>query len=184
MRVFPARLASARLTLLCACVIAAGCEYMLPEGFKLGQHRVSVQQGNTLTEESIRNLRVGMDAQQVLFLLGTPLVRDSFHPSRWDYPLYVEATELDGESRLDVVSLYFRDGQLKEVRRLVPIDPEVATIKSGGKLDAETEWFEPGDVLAVDEALGADAEIPVPDAPAPEVIRDEAIAEPEQTPRN
>ena len=182
MRIFSARSGLARLTLLCGCVMAAGCEYMLPEGFELGQHRVAVQQGNTLTEESIRNLRTNMDTRQVLFLLGTPMILDPFHPNRWDYPLYVEAAGVGEKSRLDVVSLYFRNGRLKEVRRLVRIDPEVAKIEPGGELDAEAEWFEPGDALAVEETSGAEA--PTPDAPAPEVVEDEAVAEPEQTPRN
>lgn len=155
---------------------------MLPTDIDLGQHRVAVQQGNTLTEESIRNLRVNMDVRQVVFLLGTPLVRDPFHPNRWDYPLYVEATETGKKSRLDVVSLYFKDGRLKEVRRSVPIDPEAAKIEPGGELDVEAEWFESGDALALDE--GSETEIPTPEAPAPEMIEDEAVAEPEQTPRN
>ena len=180
MKIPLAGLALARLTLLCGCVMTAGCEYMLPEGIKLGQHRIAVQQGNTLTEESIRNLRTDMDLKQVLFLLGTPMVRDPFHPERWDYPLYVEAVETGEQSRLDVVSLYFKDGRLKEVRRLVPIDPEVAEIEPDGELDAEAEWFKPGDALAMDEIPGD--EVPDPEAPAPERIGDEAVAEPEKTP--
>lgn len=182
MEIFTARTALARLTLLCGCMMTAGCEYMLPEGIELGQHRVAVQQGNTLTEESIRNLRIDMDAKQVLFLLGTPMVMDSFHPNRWDYPLYVEASETGEKSRLDVVSLYFKGGRLKEVRRLVRIDPEVASIEPGGELDVEAEWFEPGDALVVDEGSGV--EVPAAEAPESEVIEDEAVAEPEQTPRN
>lgn len=182
MDIIPARTALARLMLLCGCMMAAGCEYMLPEGFELGQHRVGVQQGNTLTEESIRNLRVGMDYRQVLFLLGTPLVRDPFHPNRWDYPLFVEVPETGKRSQLDVLSLYFKGGRLKEVRRLVRIDPEVASIESGGELDVEAEWFEPGDALAVEET--DEAEVPSPDAPAPEILEDEAVADPEQTPQN
>lgn len=182
MEIFTARTALARLTLLCGCMMTAGCEYILPEGIELGQHRVAVQQGNTLTEESIRNLRIDMDAKQVLFLLGTPMVMDSFHPNRWDYPLYVEAAETGEKSRLDIVSLYFKGGRLKEVRRLVRIDPEVASIEPGGELDVEAEWFEPGDALVVDEGSGV--EVPAAEAPESEVIEDEAVAEPEQTPRN
>ncbi len=182
MKTIPARTALARLALLCSCTMVAGCDYMLPEGIQLGQHRVAVQQGNTLTEESIRNLRIDMDLRQVLFLLGTPLVQDPFHPNRWDYPLFVEETGDGEQPRLDVLSLYFRDGRLKEVRRLVRIDPEVARIEPGDELDAEAEWFEPGDALTVGET--DEAEIPSPDAPAPEELEAEVVAEPEQTPRN
>ena len=94
----------------------------------------------------------------------------------------MEATETGEKSRLDVVSLYFKGGRLKEVRRLVRIDPEVASIEPGGEIDVEAEWFEPGDALAVEET--GEAEVPSPDAPVPEMLEDEAVAEPEQTPRN
>ena len=182
MKIPSARPIFASLALLSGSLMTTGCEYMLPEGIELGQHRVAVQQGNTLTEESIRNLRVNMDPKQVLFLLGTPLIVDPFHPERWDYPLYVEATEIGETSRLDVVSLYFKNGRLKEVRRLVPIDPEAARIEPGGELHADVDWFEAGDALVVDETSGT--EIPAPEAPTPEIIEEEAVAEPEQTPRN
>ena len=65
---------------------------------------------------------------------------------------------------------------------MVRIDPEVANIEPGGEIDVEAEWFEPGDALAVEET--DEAEIPSPEAPAPSIIEDEAVAEPEQTPRN
>lgn len=158
--------------------MTTGCDYMLPEGIELGQHRVAVQQGNVLTEESIRNLRFGMDTKQVLFLLGTPLVQDPFHPKRWDYPLYEEATTSHGADRLDVLSLYFEDDKLKEVRRTVRIDPEAMQLETGGELDVQTRWFEPGDAMILEE--DPEAGIPVPDAPAPEAIEGETVAEPEQ----
>ena len=157
------------------------CEYMLPEGIQLGQHRVGVQQGNTLTEESIRNLRAGMDVRQVRFLLGTPLVSDPFHPERWDYPLYVEATEAGKASRLDVLSLYFEGGRLKEVRRVVRIDPDAEKIEPGAELDTISGWFEPGDALVLE---GIDEPgLQDPAVPAPDILEDEAVAEPEQAPQ-
>lgn len=165
-------------TLLCGSAATTGCDYMLPEGIELGQHRVAVQQGNVLTEESIRNLRFDMDTKQVLFLLGTPLVQDPFHPERWDYPLYEEATTADGVDRLDVLSLYFKDDKLKEIRRTVPIDPEAMRLEASGDLDVQSEWFEPGDAMVLEEDPGT--EIPASDPPAPEPIEDEAAAEPGQ----
>ncbi len=61
------------LAVLAACVLA-GCVY-----------RVDVQQGNLLDEEKIEQVEVGMTRSQVRFLLGTPVVRDSFREDRWDY---------------------------------------------------------------------------------------------------
>ena len=53
---------------------AAGCVY-----------RMDVQQGNLLDPEQIDQVEVGMTRSQVRFLLGTPMVVDSFDPDRWDY---------------------------------------------------------------------------------------------------
>jgi len=48
-------------------------------------YKIDVRQGNTLEQEELAGLRVGMNHKQVVFLIGNPLVRDPFHPQRWDY---------------------------------------------------------------------------------------------------
>jgi outer membrane protein assembly factor BamE len=48
-------------------------------------YRMDVQQGNLLDAEQIDQVEVGMTRSQVRFLLGTPMVIDSFDADRWDY---------------------------------------------------------------------------------------------------
>ena len=48
-------------------------------------YRINIQQGNYLDEETIAQVEPGMTRAQVKFLLGTPLVADSFNENRWDY---------------------------------------------------------------------------------------------------
>lgn len=48
-------------------------------------YRVDIQQGNLLDAEQVEQLEVGMTRSQVRFLLGTPMVIDSFDADRWDY---------------------------------------------------------------------------------------------------
>jgi outer membrane protein assembly factor BamE len=48
-------------------------------------HRVEVRQGNYLTAEVVEQLEVGMTREQVMYLLGTPVVSSPFHADRWDY---------------------------------------------------------------------------------------------------
>ena len=48
-------------------------------------HKVSVQQGNIISQEMVDKLQVGMTKPQVQFILGTPLIVDTFNPTRWDY---------------------------------------------------------------------------------------------------
>ena len=51
-------------------------------------YRIDIQQGNLLDDEDIVQIEVGMTRSQVQFLLGTPMVADSFHRNRWDYAYY------------------------------------------------------------------------------------------------
>jgi outer membrane protein assembly factor BamE len=46
---------------------------------------MDVQQGNLLDAEQVDQVEVGMTRSQVRFLLGTPMVIDSFDADRWDY---------------------------------------------------------------------------------------------------
>ena len=52
-------------------------------------YRMNIQQGNLLEEDTIDQVEVGMSRSAVEFLLGTPMVADSFHEDRWDYPYYL-----------------------------------------------------------------------------------------------
>lgn len=60
-----------------------------PETSVLGQlpfvYKMTVQQGNVITEEMVDRLELGMTKSQVRFLLGTPMLIDLFHTNRWDY---------------------------------------------------------------------------------------------------
>ncbi len=50
-----------------------------------GIHKVDINQGNVITQEMVNNLRPGMTKRQVRFVMGTPLITDTFLPNRWDY---------------------------------------------------------------------------------------------------
>jgi len=50
-----------------------------------GVYRINVEQGNILTQEMVDQLKPGMSRRQVRYILGTPLVEDTFNQDRWDY---------------------------------------------------------------------------------------------------
>ena len=62
--------------------ILAGCGSTLP---KVQSYKMDIQQGNVVTSKMLLQLRPGMTKSQVRFIMGTPLVVDSFHKNRWDY---------------------------------------------------------------------------------------------------
>jgi len=78
-----------------------------------GVYRIDVEQGNIVTQEMVDQLKPGMSRRQVRFILGTPLIEDTFNQSRWDYP-YVRRNgqEILEESRLTV---FFEGDSLVEV---------------------------------------------------------------------
>lgn len=47
--------------------------------------KMDIQQGNVVTSKMLLQLRPGMTKSQVKFIMGTPLIIDSFHSNRWDY---------------------------------------------------------------------------------------------------
>ena len=51
-----------------------------------GVYRINVEQGNIVTQEMVDQLKPGMSKRQVRFIMGTPLVEDTFNQNRWDYP--------------------------------------------------------------------------------------------------
>jgi len=58
---------------------AVGCVY-----------RINIQQGNFLDQAAVDTVKAGMTRSQVRYLLGTPMVADSFNKERWDYIYYLK----------------------------------------------------------------------------------------------
>src|SRR5271170_4099376 len=53
-------------------------------------YRINIQQGNYLDQAAVNQVKAGMTRSQVRYLLGTPLVADSFNKERWDYIYYLK----------------------------------------------------------------------------------------------
>ena len=51
-----------------------------------GVFKIDVAQGNLVTEEMLKKLKPGMTKEQVVYVLGSPTLEDTFHADRWDYP--------------------------------------------------------------------------------------------------
>ncbi len=68
-------------------------------------YRPDIQQGNVVTQDMVEQLRPGMTAEQVRFLLGTPMLRDIFHQNRWDYPYYLQRG--NGSTQLRKLTVFF-----------------------------------------------------------------------------
>jgi outer membrane protein assembly factor BamE len=97
--------------------LVAGCS-----SFKIGPHRIDVQQGNALDQENVARLKPGLSRSQVRFLLGTPLLVDPFRSDRWDYVYrYYKAGTLTEQKR---ITLFFDGDTLARIEGDLP--PPVA----------------------------------------------------------
>ena len=94
-------------TVILACLLQAACS--MPN-FRLPRlHKVAIQQGNVITQRMIDQLKPGLTREQVTFIMGEPISRNSFDDSRWDY-LY--SIEVPGEYlERKRLSIYF-DGDI------------------------------------------------------------------------
>ncbi len=73
------------LGLVAAATLLSGCVY-----------RMNIQQGNYLEGRTVDQLQVGMTRSQVRYLLGTPMVPESFDKERWDYLYYFKRGRMPG----------------------------------------------------------------------------------------
>ena len=68
-------------------------------------YRITIQQGNVITQEMVDQLKPGMTRSQVAYIMGEPILRNTFSEDRWDY---IYTVLLPGYFEQDVrLSLFF-----------------------------------------------------------------------------
>lgn len=48
-------------------------------------YTIDIPQGTPITQTKAQNVKVGMTPGEVVYILGTPALRDTLAPNRWDY---------------------------------------------------------------------------------------------------
>lgn len=89
-------------------------------------YRPDIQQGNFVSQEMVAQLKPGMTQDQVIFLLGTPLLTDVFHSDRWDYSFRLQKG--NGEVTTSRVTVFFKD--------------KLVSTFEGGDLPTEKDYLE------------------------------------------
>jgi len=125
----------------------AGCSWLPNPVYKL-----DINQGNYITQDQVDKLKVGQTRQQVRAVLGTPLVADAFHATRWDYVYEFQRQGRTLEHRQFTV--YFVDDKLarwegddmppapQEVARSGSGDPGIDKSLSSAPKTGDTNWLE------------------------------------------
>ena len=91
------------LTLIMTSILLANCS--IPRIFQ-----VVVSQGNLVDQEMLDKLEIGMTESQVKFVMGTPLISDTFYPERWDY--FTSVTQGESSYTNQKITLFFENNQL------------------------------------------------------------------------
>lgn len=134
------------------CLLVTGLLLGCSQG-RLKIFRIDIPQGNIITPEMVSQLEPGMTYNQVRFVLGTPLLVDVFHQTRWDYvysyqPGFPALPPLDvpEEKRLKV---YFVDGRLdhyefqEKLISQVVIEPPETPEQAAGQLRLQDDTTPP-----------------------------------------
>ena len=87
-------------------------------------YRANISQGNLIEQKDLDQLEVGMTRNQVRFLLGTPMIDDPFHASRWDYVYFLKIGRKDATFKR-WVSVIFEENLVVEIRKEQELDPEL-----------------------------------------------------------
>ena len=74
---------SRTLYLLAWALMASGCSTILNN--IPGVYTIDILQGNMIDQDLIDQLRPNMTKRQVMYILGSPMIADTFHEKRWDY---------------------------------------------------------------------------------------------------
>lgn len=94
--------------ILCACLLLSACS--MPRIGLPRVHKVTVQQGNVITQEMIDQLKPGMSRSQVAYIMGEPIFRNAFDDDRWDYIYTIEVPGYYEDQKR--VSLFFENDLL------------------------------------------------------------------------
>lgn len=99
----------------------------IPDGIPEVVHKITIQQGNIVNQAMINKLRPGMEKRQVRFIMGSPMINDTFHENRWDYVYRIHRSTHDVTENTRV-SLFFEGNKLARIQgdmRPLPVKEEV-----------------------------------------------------------
>ncbi len=84
-----------------------------PDTYKL--YRIEITQGNILEQSKVAQIKTGMNKNQVIYLLGEPVLPTVFHDDRWDYVYYSNPS--NEEIELYRLTLFFDGSRIERLRK-------------------------------------------------------------------
>ena len=105
----PARTPLAAVAAALALAALPGCIY-----------RMDIQQGNLLDADQVEQVEVGMTRSQVRYILGTPMLVDSFDHDRWDYFYWLQRGHSRKVDKRHLV-IWFEGDKVARIEEPIPV---------------------------------------------------------------
>ncbi|SEN49278.1 Beta-barrel assembly machine subunit BamE [Halomonas caseinilytica] len=120
------------VTLTVALTLISGCSYF-------GVYKRDLAQGNLVTAEMAAQLQPGMTRQQVVDLMGSPMLEAPFDAQQWDYVYRLDEAYGGVEQRR--LTLTFQGNRLADIERHGDFSsaPSVANERGIGPMDSAGE---------------------------------------------
>lgn len=112
-------------------------------------YQPDIQQGNIINNSDLREIRYGMSKQEVLFILGTPMVIDPFNEQRWDY-FYSKRDQTKDETSQRLITVLFEGNKLVKLQgdvdlaNVQQLEPSTEDKQHGGSVITEPTQPEKG----------------------------------------
>ncbi|WP_290787089.1 outer membrane protein assembly factor BamE [Halomonas sp.] len=143
------------VTLSAALLMASGCSYF-------GVYKRDIPQGNLVTADMVDQLRAGMTRDDVVYVMGRPLLEAPFDANQWDYVFRLDEAYGDVERRR--VTLSFTDNRLVDIQQEGDLRGDIE-LRSTDSVGPQVEGAEPFNVTPEPQPEGG-ATVPVGGEPA------------------
>ncbi|MFT4635803.1 MAG: outer membrane protein assembly factor BamE [Arenicella sp.] len=128
-------------------IVLIACSFALSACIR--PYQPNVQQGNIINNSDLSEIRYGMSKQEILFILGTPMVIDPFNEQRWDY-FYSNRDQRKKETTQRLITALFNGDKLVELTGDVDLsnvqnlEPSTEDKQHGGTVITEPTQKEKG----------------------------------------
>ncbi|MBW3139897.1 outer membrane protein assembly factor BamE [Ferrimonas balearica] len=95
-------------------------------------YKIDIPQGNFIEQNQVEKLRIGMNREQVEFVLGRPVLRDSFASDTWYYVYQFKNGRTNELTRKELV-VHFADDAVVSVDGDYTLSDSFNTPLQGGR---------------------------------------------------
>lgn len=95
-------------------------------------YKIDIPQGNFIEQNQVEKLRIGMNREQVEFVLGRPVLRDSFASDTWYYVYQFKNGRTNELTRKELV-VHFADDAVVSIEGDYELSAEFHTPLQSGR---------------------------------------------------